>query len=66
MTMQCEHPDCMSQDATPRASMTCYVNMEGVATDELNPKPVLCDDHAAEYEDYWNDMWAEYRNSQGL
>lgn len=46
--------------------MTCYINEEGIPTDELNLKPVLCDEHAEEYADYWNEMWAEYRSSQGL
>lgn len=68
--MQCKRPGCTSQNAIQRPSMTCYVNMDGVPTDdptdELNPKPVLCDEHAEEYEDYWNDMWAEYRSSQGV
>ena len=66
MMMQCEHPGCTNQDATPRASMTCYVDSEGVATEEKNPKPVLCDKHGEEYVDYWNEMWAEYRSSQGF
>lgn len=64
--MQCEYPDCPSTDATERPSLTCYVNNEGVPTDQLNPKPVLCDGHWAEYEDYWLEMWAEYRSSQGV
>lgn len=64
--MQCEYPECINQNATPRPSMTCYVNSKGIPTDELNPKPVLCDEHAEEYVDYWNEMWAEYRSSQGF
>jgi hypothetical protein len=46
--------------------MTCYVNTDGVATDELNPKPILCEEHWEEYVEYWQEMWAEYRNSQGF
>jgi hypothetical protein len=46
--------------------MTCYVDIEGRATEELNPRPILCEEHYAEYVAEWNERWAEYRNSQGL
>ena len=64
--MQCERQDCKNKDAVPRVSMTCYVNLEGVATEEINPRPILCDECWKEYQDYWNEMWAEYRSSQGV
>jgi hypothetical protein len=46
--------------------MTCYVDAEGHATEEKNPKPVLCDEHAEEYAAYWQEMWDEWRASQGF
>ncbi len=64
--MQCEYPDCPSTDAVERVSMTCYVNSEGRATDELNPKPVLCLPHWVEYQDHWQELWDEWRSSQGV
>jgi len=62
---RCEYPDC-AESAARRPSMTCYVNTNGIPTDELNPKPVLCSEHWEEYVSHWNEMWAEYRSSQGI
>lgn len=64
--MQCECPNCSATDAVQRPSLTCYVNSEGAPTDELNHKPVLCEAHWVEYEDYWTEMWDEWRSSQGF
>lgn len=64
--MTCEFPNCILSDAISRPSMTCYVNIEGMPTEELNPRPILCEQHWEEYVDYWNEMWAEYRSSQGV
>jgi len=64
--MQCERQGCTNKNALQRVSMTCYINLEGVAAEELNPKPILCDECWEEYQDYWNEMWAEYRSSQGV
>ncbi len=64
--MQCEYQECTSQNATPRPSLTCYVNIDGIPTEELNPKPILCDEHWEEYAAYWTEMWDEYRASQGF
>jgi hypothetical protein len=58
----CEYPECRL-NGIERSSMTCYIDSEGVPTEEKNPKPVLCDEHAEEYTDYWGEMWTEYRSS---
>lgn len=63
---QCTGPDCQRQDAVARPSMTCYVDSEGKPTEELNPRPVLCEEHFEEYVEYWQEMWDEYRSSQGV
>lgn len=31
-----------------------------------NPDPILCEMCAQEYNQHWNEMWAEYYSSQGL
>ena len=46
--------------------MTAYVDEEGHATEEKNPRPVLCEPDWQEYREYWQERWDEYNSSRGL
>lgn len=61
--MDCAFCDAQRASIRP-SSMTAYAPTERCPYP--NPYPVLCDECWAEYVEYWNEMWAEYRNSQGF
>jgi len=50
--MKCEY--CGNPGATKRKCRTMY------ADDTKNVDPVLCDECATGYNEYWDEMWAEY------
>ena len=62
--MKCER--CGEEGAEPRPSMTAYVDEEGHATEEKNPRPILCEPDWQEYREYWQERWDEYNSSRGL
>jgi len=47
----CRRPDVPAQE---RPCMTAYHDPK------MNTKPVLCDECAQEYHDYWQERWDEY------
>lgn len=63
--MECEYKGC-DAPAAIRHSMTCYVDENGHATEAMNPKPVLCEEHWEEYREYWQNMWDEYHSGLGV
>lgn len=55
--LSCEHCGIVSPRIISRPCMTAYHE------DSLNVRPVLCDQCFEAYQDYWLEMWAEYRSN---
>lgn len=64
--LKCEHCNDESLEVKVRYSLTCFVDGKGIPTEELNPRPILCNECWEEYAEYWKSMWDEYWNSQGV
>ena len=62
----CERPGCGSSRVSFVVSRTAYVSCDGSLDDERNADVILCSECEAEHHGYWDDMWAEYRASQGV
>lgn len=60
ITPACECCGLVSPRVLSRPCMTTY------ADESQNVRPVLCDQCWEGYQDYWLEMWAEYRSSQGV
>jgi hypothetical protein len=51
---------CENGGAIERPCMTAY------ADNSQNVKPVLCEECWEAYREYWQDMWDDWRSSQGV
>ncbi len=56
----CESCSAVNETVVLRECRTAY------ADDSKNRSPRLCDVCAADYNDYWDSLWADYYNGQRL
>lgn len=62
----CERPGCGSTRVNFVDARTAYVSCDGFSDDERNADWVLCAECEEEYHARWDEMWDEYRSSQGV
>lgn len=62
----CERPGCGSTRVNFVDSRTAYVSCDDFSDDERNADWILCAECEEEHHARWDEMWDEYRSSQGV